>query len=821
MMQIIRPLLLMFLLPAVLVFGQENISVHKLHKELYGTNSAKPSRFSKDDKIIPLQPRTEKELNKVVFGYLPDWEYGNNGYSGMQYNLLTHLACFDFMVESDGSVSNPGYWPWVDVINSAHEAGVKIILTAVTFDAPVIKNLIDDETAKANFFNNIKQKMIAYEMDGVNIDFEDLYTSDRGARINGFMSDLTTFIHGELPGKEVSFAGPAINWSNHWDLAGLAESCDYIFIMGYAFAGSWSTSTSPNAPLTGGTYNMTNSVYIQYGEVLENHPEKLILGVPYYGVKWRTEDDQENGDIIDFINSPRYRDTYNEANVHGTRWSEKYTNSWYAYNSNGWYQVWFDDAQTLSYKYDIVLAEDLLGTGMWALGYDNGKSDLWNLLDQKFGDGQSVPPDAPDLIYAEVLSTTSVGIKTKLPQNAFNMKIYLEENGADILDSVVTTSGTAVFNNLTPGMVYNVIVRAGNLAGFSAPSEKISFVVSFNKKEVLIVNGFDREVGGDNTRDYMRHYSLPLREIGFGSSGASNEAVISGEVNLNDYEHVFWILGEESTADETFSATERELVASYLNNGGHLFVSGSEVGWDIGREGFSDESEIDFYNNYLKAEYIDDAPENSPSQYYGITPSDGIFSQIEPFYFDNGEFGTYNVEYPDVIKGVNGGENVLSFTGTNPEETGYAGITYDGVFPGGTVYGKLVYFTFPFETIVDSLIRVKIMGELIDFFESPTGLDETTLIAGDYKLLGNYPNPFNPETKISFVTPQRAEITVSVFNVLGEKIYQFAPFESVQGVNNISWKPAPGTASGIYLYRIEYRSETKSGQFTGKLNYLK
>ena len=55
------------------------------------------------------------------------------------------------------------------------------------------------------------------------------------------MKELTDSVHSWSPDLEVSFAGPAVNWSG-WDFNGLVNSCDYIFIMGYDFYGSWSST---------------------------------------------------------------------------------------------------------------------------------------------------------------------------------------------------------------------------------------------------------------------------------------------------------------------------------------------------------------------------------------------------------------------------------------------------------------------------------------------------------------------------------------------------------------------------------------------------
>ena len=64
------------------------------------------------------------------------------------------------------------------------------------------------------------------------------------------------------------------------------------------------------------------------------------------------------------------------------------------------------------------------------------------------------------------------------------------------------------------------------------------------------------------------------------------------------------MLGDESTEHETFSAAEQILVQQYLESGGKIFVSGSEIGWDLFEKGTP--SDKNFYTNYLKAIYKSD-----------------------------------------------------------------------------------------------------------------------------------------------------------------------------------------------------------------------
>ncbi|MBD3257767.1 T9SS type A sorting domain-containing protein [candidate division GN15 bacterium] len=77
----------------------------------------------------------------------------------------------------------------------------------------------------------------------------------------------------------------------------------------------------------------------------------------------------------------------------------------------------------------------------------------------------------------------------------------------------------------------------------------------------------------------------------------------------------------------------------------------------------------------------------------------------------------------------------------------------------------------------------------------------------EYGLAQNYPNPFNPSTNIDFDVPVNAHVTLSVYNVLGQRVTtlvdeQMAP-GSYQKVWNGTNDGGSQVASGIYFYRLE------------------
>jgi hypothetical protein len=86
----------------------------------------------------------------------------------------------------------------------------------------------------------------------------------------------------------------------------------------------------------------------------------------------------------------------------------------------------------------------------------------------------------------------------------------------------------------------------------------------------------------------------------------------------------------------------------------------------------------------------------------------------------------------------------------------------------------------------------------------------------EFSLNQNYPNPFNPSTKISFTLPQTANVKLSVFNLLGEKVAELVNETKGPGFYNVDFNGSNLT-SGMYLYRLE------AGEFvsTRKMTLIK
>ncbi len=102
----------------------------------------------------------------------------------------------------------------------------------------------------------------------------------------------------------------------------------------------------------------------------------------------------------------------------------------------------------------------------------------------------------------------------------------------------------------------------------------------------------------------------------------------------------------------------------------------------------------------------------------------------------------------------------------------------------------------------------KAPGEPVQFETPPdygmgTSTEELTENAHEFKLSQNYPNPFNPTTNISFEIGKAANVTLSVYNVLGQKVATLLNNNKMNAGQHVVGFNASRLSSGIYFYRLE------------------
>lgn len=334
--------------------------------------------------------RGQGNLTHVVYGFLPYWR--TNYTDRIRLAWVSHVAWFGIELSSTGEVVERNGWPddWIGFKEDVQAGGARFDLVVILFDwsGAKIHELIANPLNRGAAVSNILKESTG--CDGVNLDFEIPSAADRDLFAD-FVHELADSLHERQMTLTVDVTG--VNWSNRFDVARITGYADYLFIMGYDYHYSGSTQSGPVAPLQGETYNVTRSVEDYVGES-NGHPERIVLGVPYYGYDWPVADTFPYSTTAGTGTAYIYASAAASALEHGLRWHEATSSPWYHYGQvDDVRQCWFEDTSSLGLKYYLAKSRNLAGAGMWALTYDAEREELWNLLTEEFGTG--VAEDEP------------------------------------------------------------------------------------------------------------------------------------------------------------------------------------------------------------------------------------------------------------------------------------------------------------------------------------------------------------------------------------------------------------------------------------------
>ena len=347
----------------------------------------------------PLRPQT-CSLNKVVYGWHPYWNNSSNFYLDYRWDLLSHFTYFSYDVDpGTGNAVTTNNWATAASVTYALSQGVKVHLCATLFanHATFFGNATAQQTLITNLINAVQSR----GAHGVNIDFEGVPVA-QSAAFTAFMINLSNQMHAAIPGSEVTIALYAVDWSNLFDEAALAPYVDMFIIMGYDYYWSGSTQAGPVGPLypfTSGGQHLSRSVNYYRNQGVP--ASKLVLGLPYYGREWQTASNTIPSNVTGTTSSRTF--SYVKTNASGNysaanrQWDANSFTPAYIYNNGSWNQCFIDDAYSLEKRLNLIHQRGLAGLGIWALGYDDGYSDYWNVIEKVLSDCGSVP--CQDTVY--------------------------------------------------------------------------------------------------------------------------------------------------------------------------------------------------------------------------------------------------------------------------------------------------------------------------------------------------------------------------------------------------------------------------------------
>jgi hypothetical protein len=119
--------------------------------------------------------------------------------------------------------------------------------------------------------------------------------------------------------------------------------------------------------------------------------------------------------------------------------------------------------------------------------------------------------------------------------------------------------------------------------------------------------------------------------------------------------------------------------------------------------------------------------------------------------------------------------------------------------------------------VIKDAITGKVLGSIEDGKElvitdqavSKIIVSGSESIPTEFSLNQNYPNPFNPSTRISYSLPASSDVTLKIFNSLGEEVATLVNQKQEAGRYELNFN-STGLASGMYLYKIQAGSFTQT-----------
>ncbi len=351
-------------------------------------------------------------MRRDVYGFLPYWEVADAD-TRLDFSVITHLAYFSVGADARGNLKKrnsngtltTGWAGWTSsrmtsIINAAHAKHSRVTLTLSVFawtsgQVAVQKALLGSSAARLNLARQAVAAVRDRGADGINLDFEPL--------VSGYEDEfvaLVRTIRAELkkvaPGYHLSF--DTLGYPGNYPLEGALASggADAVLIMGYDYRTASSNYAGSIDPLAGPAYDLTDTVRTYTARVPAS---RVILGIPYYGRAWSTVSSAVNshtqtGAKYGYSSAVNYSIAVDYAAQHGRRYDGREVSAWVAYRRQNctstygcvtsWRQIYYDDATTLKARYDLVNRAGLRGAGIWALGYDGTRRELYQALADKF-----------------------------------------------------------------------------------------------------------------------------------------------------------------------------------------------------------------------------------------------------------------------------------------------------------------------------------------------------------------------------------------------------------------------------------------------------
>ena len=260
----------------------------------------------------------------------------------------------------------------VAYINWAHSNGYKVwpMLSNSEAGIKVSSTILNSYSKRQQLIQSIVKKYTQYDIDGINVDFENMYEADKD-KYSRFIIELTPRMleMGIVTSVDVTAPDGDPNWSLCFDRNVLGHVADYLVFMGYDQYGT--SSTKPGTTAGFNWVETSLKKIIDYDEV---DTEKIILGMPLYTRQWTVDQDGTVKDksVVSMMN-------IKIPNNVEKNWDDTLKQYYIEYVSGkNTVKMWIEDGNSIKEKVSLVTKYNLGGASCWKK--DMETSNIWSII---------------------------------------------------------------------------------------------------------------------------------------------------------------------------------------------------------------------------------------------------------------------------------------------------------------------------------------------------------------------------------------------------------------------------------------------------------
>ena len=266
--------------------------------------------------------------------------------------------------DNDGGFTNIASSSYVQ---QAHDMGLEVWALIDNFSTEIdTKTILSSTTTRTRLIENLVQTVKDYNIDGINIDFEQV-SMNAGDDYIQFIRELSVVCRKEGIVLSVDNYVPT-GYTDHYNREEQGLFADYVIIMGYDEYYSGSDEAGPVASIDFVADGIADTVAV----VPAN---KVINAVPFYTRIWKTEGGSVSCESVSMDAAVQFI----ANNGIETYWNEETGHNYGEIQiGDAFYQIWLEDIQALEEKLGVMGNYDLGGIAGWKLGLENAA--VWDLI---------------------------------------------------------------------------------------------------------------------------------------------------------------------------------------------------------------------------------------------------------------------------------------------------------------------------------------------------------------------------------------------------------------------------------------------------------